>query len=195
MAAATKVKLYRKTVVSLMEFLGWKSAENWDNDRLAERLQKINDVYDEDDLGKPEDEKVANALVDVLAGIEDGSEFEVVDGEEAKAKDGSDDETAEKTEKDEGDFFDEAEKKEDEKPKKEKKEKRPGVIATIAEVLEGASEEKPVTKDDILKVLVKKFPDREADSMKKTINVQVPTQLRNKKDINVQKNEKGYYVA
>jgi len=65
------------------------------------------------------------------------------------------------------------------KPTKEKKAKAPkgpGVIATIATAIEEAGEN-GISKEEILEKLVAAFPDREADRMKKTINVQVPTRI------------------
>lgn len=69
------------------------------------------------------------------------------------------------------------------KPAKEKKTKAPkgpGVIATIATAIEEAGEN-GISKDEILEKLVVAFPDREADRMKKTINVQVPARISKEK--------------
>lgn len=69
------------------------------------------------------------------------------------------------------------------KPTKEKKAKAPkgpGVIATIATAIEEAGEN-GISKEEILEKLVAAFPDREADRMKKTINVQVPTRISKEK--------------
>jgi hypothetical protein len=46
---------------------------------------------------------------------------------------------------------------------------KPGVIATIVEII---SRETGATADEILTVLVKKFPDRDPDGMRKTIGIQ-----------------------
>lgn len=62
------------------------------------------------------------------------------------------------------------------KEKKEKGKKGPGIIETIAHTIEKAGK-KGVSKEDILKVLVEKFPDKEEKSMKATINVQVPGRI------------------
>jgi hypothetical protein len=51
-----------------------------------------------------------------------------------------------------------------------------GVIATIVESIENAGK-KGITKAEILEVLVKEFPEKSADSMKNTINVQVPCRI------------------
>lgn len=83
---------------------------------------------------------------------------------------------------------------------KEKKEpaapktKTGGVIDTIVTVLKKATAKKPASKLDIHEVLKKKFPERNAESMWTTINIQVPGQLRSKKGLTIQKNEKGYWI-
>ena len=45
----------------------------------------------------------------------------------------------------------------------------PGVIATVIETI---SRDKGATKDEILAILIKKFPDRDADGMAKTVLIQ-----------------------
>ena len=49
------------------------------------------------------------------------------------------------------------------------KPKGPGVISIIIEMI---SREEGASKDEILKILVKKFPDRDPDGMSKTIIIQ-----------------------
>lgn len=56
-----------------------------------------------------------------------------------------------------------------------KKGKGPGVIATIAELLAGAGK-KGLTIDEMVDHLAKKFPDREAKSMRSTVSVQMGRQ-------------------
>lgn len=81
------------------------------------------------------------------------------------------------------------------KPKKEqktaKKEKGPGVISIIANCIE-KSGKKGITKDAILEVLKEEFPDRAEQSMKNTINVQVPNRI-SKEKFQVEKLEGGLY--
>lgn len=57
-----------------------------------------------------------------------------------------------------------------------KKPAGPGVIATIGALIEGSGK-KGVTKEEILTALTKAFPDKKAESMKNTINVQVPNRI------------------
>jgi hypothetical protein len=67
------------------------------------------------------------------------------------------------------------------KPKKEKKTgpAKPGVIATIVSLIE---KEGPISKEVILSNLEKAFPERDAEGMKKTINVQIPNRIRKEKN-------------
>lgn len=79
-----------------------------------------------------------------------------------------------------------------EKPAKAKKqatEKGPGVISTIADLI---NEKGPITKDKILKELTKRFPDRDPDAMIKTINVQLPNRMSRERGMNIVMTEDGY---
>lgn len=69
-----------------------------------------------------------------------------------------------------------AKEKQTPKPQAKSKGKKPGVIATIVEIIENCGKE-GVTKEEIHQVLVKKFPDKQAKSMKNTVNVQVPHRI------------------
>lgn len=52
--------------------------------------------------------------------------------------------------------------------------KNPGVVETIVREILNAGE-KGITKANILAVLVKKFPERKLESMKRTLNLHVPS--------------------
>lgn len=88
------------------------------------------------------------------------------------------------------------------KPKKDKGKgkakgegpKKVGVIDNIVTALKTGTSKKPLTKADILAHLTKKHPDRDPEGMKKTINIQVPSRLRNEKKLDIQKNENGYWI-
>ena len=82
--------------------------------------------------------------------------------------------------------------KAEKKEKAPKAPKGPGVIATIVEILKKG---KPVSKEAILDVLAKRFPDRDKESMSKTINVQIPNRISKEQKIKVLKNDKGLYYV
>jgi hypothetical protein len=73
--------------------------------------------------------------------------------------------------------------------------KGPGVIESIKEFLFQASEAVPITKDEILRKLVSRFPDRPADSMMATVKQQVPHKLTVDAGFRVQKNKHGYWLT
>lgn len=80
------------------------------------------------------------------------------------------------------------------KNKKAVEKKGPGVIDHIIGCLKKATEKKPASKSDILAYVVDKLPDRDADKMQKTIAVQVPGRLIAQKGLDVQKNDKGFWI-
>jgi hypothetical protein len=81
------------------------------------------------------------------------------------------------------------------KATKETKPKGPGVIASVLEFLTEASAKAPVTKEDLVNRLAKRFPDRPKESMAKTVNVQVPGRLSREQGVNVVKAEDGgFYI-
>lgn len=60
------------------------------------------------------------------------------------------------------------------------KAENPGVIASIVSIIEEAGRT-GVSKDEILQELGKRFPDRDPERMKKTVNTQVPTRINKEK--------------
>ncbi len=75
--------------------------------------------------------------------------------------------------------------------KKEKETSKPGVIDTIFNLLR---EKGPITKDQILAELAKKFPERKEDSMKATINVQLPSRMARERGVKIEHTDKGYVI-
>lgn len=70
---------------------------------------------------------------------------------------------------------------------------KPGVITRIIEVLRAASKKSPVTREEILKDLVRSFPDREERAMRSTVGSQVPSALKTEKGLIVQTDGNGGY--
>jgi hypothetical protein len=66
-----------------------------------------------------------------------------------------------------------------------------GVIATIISLIKDKG---PITKEQILEALIINFPDRKKDSMKNTLQIQVPNRLNREKGLNIKLSEKGYYI-
>ena len=76
-----------------------------------------------------------------------------------------------------------------EKSSGKKEKKSGGVIACIVEAIST----KPRSKKDLLEILVKKFPDRDEASMKKTIAVQVPNRIKKEKNDSISETDKGKF--
>jgi hypothetical protein len=77
--------------------------------------------------------------------------------------------------------------------KKSSEKRSPGVIATIL-TLVTESGKTGISKADILAKLVEMFPDRAADGMSKTINVQIPNRLERERNVKIVKLENGNYA-
>lgn len=188
---AKEIKLEKKCIVELFEKLGYAEASAWTPARLGKKIAALPLLLKDDADMKTRVEKLSDrdkglfqTLIDAVnteATVE-LTEPALADGEAPKEqkKKGGKKPVKEKTDK----------------PVVEKKETGPGVIATIISILEKATEDKPVTKEDILVKLSKAFPDRETDGMKKTINIQVPSRLVNDKKLCVKTvKEEGKYSA
>lgn len=88
---------------------------------------------------------------------------------------------------------------------KQLSEKGPGVLRTVVDELKHAGKNpdkpKPMTKEDLLKVLTKQFSDRTGEKMMTYINNMVPTGLRNEYGIHVWKlkdkkdEPTGYFIV
>src|SRR5690606_3546912 len=141
-----------------------------------------NEISEEEEDEEPAPAKKAGkpAKAKVKAAAEDEEDSEEEDEEPAPKKKGGKDKPA---------AADKA------PPKKAGGEKGPGVIASIIEFLEAASEEKPLSKDKIVERLAKRFPDRDPESMSKTVAVQVPNRLKSDKGLNIKKNDRGYWIV
>ena len=78
---------------------------------------------------------------------------------------------------------------------KKSKPKKPGVIASILEFIDKSG---PISKNQIHKRLVKRFPDRNPDSMKKTIACQItgkkrPLRMEKEKGVKFDIDKDGCY--
>ena len=205
--AGDKVSKFTKDeAISILTALGYNTVETWKPARLAEKLNGINDTIKEEDVerAKTKSKAAHKLLVELMDDLDDGCTVIVEDtGPTAKGptpKGGSVTTKSGGTE-----VVGKAKESENGKDKKGDKlvksdaPKRPGVIQTILECLRGASSKNPVTKDDILKVLVKRFPDRPEAAMKSTLNSQVPSGLRAEKDLECESKElpdggKGWWL-
>lgn len=72
--------------------------------------------------------------------------------------------------------------------------KGPGVIATIFTLVTN-SPKTGISKADILAKLVELFPDRSAESMQRTVNVQLPSRMSKERGVKIEKLETGNFVV
>lgn len=85
--------------------------------------------------------------------------------------------------------------KKEKAPKKEKTEKAPKGPGVIKSIVAAIKDDGPITKEEILAKLVELFPDRDAEAMKKTINIQVPNRINKEQDFTIENSDKGWKVV
>jgi hypothetical protein len=220
------VKLLQKRVEKLDKFVEDDDVPEPKTEESKKLLKQIlKAIKNEEEIevvasGKAEEEAPAKSeksngkSAKAKAEPEDDEDEDDQDEAEAAAEEDDEDEDekpAKKSKKAAKAEAEEDDEDEDEEPKSKKKDKKgkkkgspvgrgPGIIKRIREIMEKTTEKKPVTKEQIVDTLLKEFPDREKDSLLKTVTGQVSYFLRdtNKKQespLDIQRNEKGYYVA
>jgi hypothetical protein len=157
-------------------------ADKWDDRRMLMKARALKDVPDLDARSKKLTSPRRELLSDILLATKKGKRVRFRD-----SKPELDGEAPEVTEAP-------AKAKKKNPSTNGKAARAPGVGDTIVEVLKKASSKSPVTKEDILKTCVKRFPDRKPEAMKSTISSQVPTGLRIERKLEVKKNDNGYWL-
>lgn len=159
---------------------------------VAELIEKLKEAKDTViDPDQDEFTEATQAVLDELDAEEEAEEEAPAPKRKVKPAP-----VAEEAEEDDPEEAEEAPKKKAPKkkgtaPKKAGEPGKPGIIATIVALVEGSGK-KGITKEEILAELVANFPDRSEDSMKNTINVQVPARI-NKEKFPVKKLEGNRY--
>lgn len=171
------LQIKKAIAIKALVALKFLDAPKWADGKIVSTLMKIPKRVTEDDLAKVTPPAAQTTIKGWIAKITAGETVELTDtGAAAPAKAAKGEKPA--------------------KAKKEKVAKGPGVIDTIIACLKGASATKPVSKADVLKVLVKTFPDRGEDQMKTTVGIQLPSRLNKEKlDGKIKSNENGYYIG
>jgi hypothetical protein len=174
-----------------LEEAGFPKAKKYSIEKLTEELKGVLELQEPPEF---EDDELSGIFDDLAKAFGKGKEITVVDDtaeeeekEDKKKKTKKDSAAAPSSKgKDKG--------KSDKEEKKKRKTSGGGVIATIIEILKTTSAKKPLSKDEIVQRLAKKFPDREESSMASTVLTQCGGKLKKYKDVDVKKNEKGYYL-
>jgi len=76
--------------------------------------------------------------------------------------------------------------------KKDDADRRPGVINSILSIIR-EQKGKSFTREVVLDRLCELFPDRDRQSMYRTIQVQIPSRINNERDIHIEKLGDGKY--
>ena len=175
-------------------------------DEIKEKLREVGDLFTDDDLLGVKNEEGLEITDDIWKVLEElevlpehilekltkqresqsiFEELEELEEEELEEEELEEEEL----EEEEKVVIKKKEKKEKKETKKGKKIEKVGIIKTIVSLLQ----RQPISKEDILSNLVTSFPDRNADGMKATINIQINYRLKKEKGFDVQKNDMGCY--
>lgn len=212
----------RERIISLYEALGFKTADNWDDERLIKKIESLEELTEG---VKIKDAKIRKLLDKVLkAGkikiktdkVEGATETnmgkkkkkksskkekkdqkatteQVEETTKKKKKSGKKAKIEKKVDKKKSSKKDSKKKSKKDTKKtttdKKKSEKKMGVIDTVIDCLK----KEHTTVKNIVKVLVKKFPDRNPESMENTTNRCIKSYLRTEKNIVVDQDSKGKF--
>lgn len=182
------MKVDRSKLVKVFAEIGIPTAKRWDLEKLQEKAAKLESLKEDDN--EIEDEDLKTLYDDIVSAASQGKDIEVVDDEGEEEE-----EEAPKAAKGKkGAASANGKPAKGKAPPKKASEKGPGVIDSIMERLQKATPKKPATKEDVLSFLEERFPDRESEGMRRTIDIQVPNRLRADKGVFVQKNANGYWI-
>lgn len=200
------MQVERNDLNEIFKALGKPTAHEWPRKRFAEKVTQLPELAE----AKPDAvTSMSDSLQEVLAGVTaalaDNEGVEVTYPEEETANANAAKVKAKKKAKKGADPEKEAKEQRKKKAAKEAAGRPPqlakaeskdgkGVIATIIDVLKEANVKEPVTRDDILKKLVKKFPKRDPKSMRVTVISQVPLRIK-KRGENLRSSPKGYWIS
>jgi len=191
--------------IRIFEVLGFKTAGTWNVIRLQKKIKNLPNLVE----GVKFTSKMQKRVDTILNFLTHGQRITVIDIEDAEAakgrekdvKDAKTREVARKQEKKAKTAKEEkkAAKKDDAKKKAKKpidisnNRSKPGILASIIEFLQNNA---PITKEQILKRLIKRFPGRPPKGMKRTVWSQLPPTdlLGKKKGIKIRKNKEGMFL-
>ena len=186
----------RERALKLFEYFKYKTAGKWSSKRMEGKLANLPEIVDavkvKNDNVKSILKEIAGASsIEVVSGGKKKSEpkTEPVKKEKKETKKTTKKKSAKKSDKKEKSRFG---KKKQTKITKQKTEKTPGIIMSVLEFIQNDG---PISAKKILAKLVKRFPNRNAESMERSIP-KVPGYLKSTKGIDkIRKNDKGnYYI-
>lgn len=179
MATATKTKVKRADLVELFEALGKDTAKDWGPKRLQEKAAQLPSIAkNKAELADKLSDKHKALLEEIRHSVKDGEELEIVGAE--KTEDKPKDKKKDKGKKSSDKGKDKKEDKSKDKkpaPVKAASKEEPGVIASIIEFLSLGNSKIPVTREELLKKLKQRFPNRDEAGMRVTVVSQVPLRI------------------
>ena len=163
----------------LLEKMGVAEEAIADRKKVAEAAEADDEDEGEEDPEEEDEEE---------DGASDNSEDEEEDDEDENNKKGGGKTTKKKTEKKEV-------KKAEKKTAKPAAEKKPAKTkADVVAAIFALASKKAMSKEEFLAELTKMFPDREAVSMAKTVNVQISGRMAKEKKVTIIENKGKYKV-
>lgn len=73
--------------------------------------------------------------------------------------------------------------------------RKPGIIQALVEFLCNASEDNPINKPDLVQLVQNRFPTKLEKAVMASIDSQIPTRLRSVRGIVVSSNKQGYWIS
>jgi hypothetical protein len=157
-------KLQRDTVRGILGELGWPNAQTYtDKILLARLVQGMEEKKHRLDMVEPL--YLKKALRAAAAAIANGDKLMLVDGPHEATK----------------------------LPDHLGQPKPHGIVGTIRRLLLESTKENPISDEMLLETLRQKFPDREAESMRRTMEKQLSSVLR-KKGHDVRRGPRGSWI-
>jgi hypothetical protein len=157
-------KLQRDTVRAILGELGWPNAQTYtDKILLARLVQSMEEKKKRLDM--IESLYLRKSLRAAAAAVSNGEKLMVVSGPEEATK----------------------------MPEHLGQPKPNGIVGTIRRMLLESTKQNPITDEMLLETLRQKFPDREAESMRRTMEKQLSSVLR-KKGHDVRRGPRGSWI-
>ncbi len=219
---STTLNIFRSDALELLDLVGINVPKKATNDDLALNFDAdLLTEFDNLDEDTEIDPSVQKLMTNAKKAIEGEWTIKVVDDQDDAESDEEESEEDEEAEvEDEEESEEDEEEEEEPAPKgkagskpaakppvkkaasedgggrgRQKGDKKVGIIQYIVQLLVTAGTKKqPIAKAKIHEALCRKFPERPADGMKNTVNMQVPTGLKTEKNVDVQSNDKGYWL-
>ena len=175
------MKISTQSAIKLLDDLGLPVTERWTAVRIAQSIDWIPYVVNEDtDAGESQE-----VLDDLLVAISEGNDIVIEDTNGLSA-------IAPPTVV-RGSYLDVLIQKHF--LNLDGTRRKPGIIQALVEFLCNASEDDPINKPDLVKRVQDRFPTKSEKAVMASIDSQIPTRLRSVRGIVVSSNKQGYWIS